>query len=63
MVFSSYLFLFGFLPLALAIYYLTPRRAKQLILVLLSYLFYGWGNPLFCLLMLATTTVDYVAGL
>jgi alginate O-acetyltransferase complex protein AlgI len=62
MVFSSYLFLFGFLPLALAIYYLTPRRAKQLTLALLSYIFYGWGNPLFCLLMLATTVVDYVAG-
>jgi alginate O-acetyltransferase complex protein AlgI len=63
MIFSSYLFLFGFLPLALAIYYWTPTRARQLSLVLLSYIFYGWANPLFCLLMLATTFVDYLAGL
>lgn len=62
MIFSSYLFLFGFLPLALGFYYLTPVRARQLTLTVLSYIFYGWGNPLFCLLMLSTTAVDYIAG-
>jgi alginate O-acetyltransferase complex protein AlgI len=62
MIFSSYLFLFGFLPIALASYYAAPQRARLLVLTVLSYIFYGWGNPLFCLLMLATTLVDYVAG-
>ena len=63
MVFSSYLFLFYLLPLALIGYYAVPRRAKQLVLVLFSYLFYGWANPLFLLLLLGTTLIDYAAGL
>jgi len=63
MVFSSLIFLFQFLPLALLLYYLAPRRGKHLLLVLLSYAFYGWANPLFVLLMLWSTLVDYVCGL
>lgn len=63
MVFSSHLFLFYFLPAALLFYYLAPRRARHLVLTAFSYLFYGWTNPLFMLLMLASTLVDYVAGL
>jgi alginate O-acetyltransferase complex protein AlgI len=63
MVFSSYLFLFYFLPLALALYYASPRRLRHTALTALSYLFYGWANPLFVLLLFASTTVDYLAGL
>ncbi len=63
MVFSSYLFLFGFLPLALALYYLAPRRAKHFILTLLSYGFYGWANPAFVVLLVFSTVVDYFCGL
>ena len=63
MVFSSHLFVFYFLPLALLLYYAVPRRAQHLLLTLLSYLFYGWANPLFVLLMLASTLIDYVCGL
>ncbi|MCP4664178.1 MAG: hypothetical protein GY856_53015, partial [bacterium] len=63
MVFSSHLFCFYFLPLALAIYYALPRRARHLGLTLLSYLFYGWANPPFVLIMLFSTAVDYVCGL
>ena len=63
MVFSSHLFVFYFLPLALLLYYASPRRAQHLLLTLLSYLFYGWANPLFVLLMLASTLIDYVCGL
>lgn len=63
MVFSSYLFLFYFLPLALLSYYAVPRRAKHLILTSVSYIFYGWSNPLFSLLLLLSTLIDYVAGL
>jgi alginate O-acetyltransferase complex protein AlgI len=62
MVFSSYLFLFYFLPLALALYYASPRRAQHLMLTSLSYVFYGWANPLFVPVLLASTTVDYAAG-
>ena len=63
MVFSSYLFLFFFLPLALLGYYAAPVRWRQLVLTLFSYLFYGWANPWFCLLMLFNTSVDYTNGL
>ncbi len=63
MVFSSYLFLFYFLPAALLLYYVVPRRAKHLLLTLVSYLFYGWANPLFVFLLAFSTTVDYFCGL
>jgi alginate O-acetyltransferase complex protein AlgI len=63
MVFSSYLFLFYFLPAALLLYYTAPRRAKHLVLTALSYLFYGWANPLFVVLLFISTLIDYVCGL
>jgi alginate O-acetyltransferase complex protein AlgI len=63
MVFSSYLFLFYFLPLALALYYASPRRLKHFVLTVLSYIFYGWANPLFVVLLLISTLIDYACGL
>ena len=63
MVFSSHLFLFYFLPLVLLLYYLSPRRGKHLLLTLVSYVFYGWANPLFMVLMFVSTLIDYVCGL
>jgi alginate O-acetyltransferase complex protein AlgI len=62
-VFSSHLFIFYFLPLVLALYYLIPRRGKHLFLTIASYVFYGWANPYFVLLMLYSTLIDYVCGL
>ncbi len=63
MVFSSYLFLFGFLPVALALYFAAPQRLRNLVLTLVSYVFYGWTNPAFCLLLLLSTTIDWICGL
>jgi alginate O-acetyltransferase complex protein AlgI len=63
MVFSSHIFLFYFLPLSLICYYLMPRRGKNVMLTGISYIFYGWSNPLFTLLMLFSTIVDYCCGL
>ena len=63
MVFSSHLFAFYFLPLALLLYYGSPRRARHLLLTLASYVFYGWANPAFMGLMLLQTLIDYLAGL
>jgi alginate O-acetyltransferase complex protein AlgI len=63
MVFSSYLFLFYFLPAALLLYYVMPRRGRHLALTALSYAFYGWANPLFIILLLVSTLVDYACGL
>lgn len=63
MVFSSYIFIFWFLPLALLIYYLLKRKWRNGWLTLISYVFYGWTNPLFVLLMLLSTCIDYYCGL
>jgi alginate O-acetyltransferase complex protein AlgI len=63
MVFSSPLFLFYFLPAALLLYYAAPRRAKHFVLTAVSYVFYGWANPLFSFLLLLSTLIDYIAGL
>ncbi len=63
MVFSSHVFLFYFLPLALAGYFAAPERMRQGILTIFSYAFYGWANPLFMGLMLFSTLIDYVCGM
>jgi alginate O-acetyltransferase complex protein AlgI len=66
MVFSSHLFLFYFLPVALAGYYLlagASQRLRNLWLVVTGYIFYGWAEPRFVLLMFATTTLDWLLSL
>ncbi len=63
MVFSSHIFLYYFLPLSLLLYFSVPVRRRNLLLTGLSYLFYGWSNPLFTLLLLFSTVVDYRCGL
>ncbi|HPZ90880.1 MAG: MBOAT family protein [Firmicutes bacterium] len=62
MVFSSLLFIFYFLPAALGLYYLAPRRYKNLVLFLCSLFFYAWGEPVYIVLMLFSAAVDYSAG-
>ena len=63
MVFSSYVFVFVYLPVILVGYYLSPRRLQHFVLARFSYGFYGWANPAFVLLMLFSTVVDYGCGL
>lgn len=62
MVFASTIFLYYFLPLFLAVYYLTPGRGKSLVIAVASYVFYGWWRPDFVILMLISTVVDYRCG-
>ena len=63
MVFSSFVFLFLFLPFTLAVYYLAPGRAKNGILFFMSLIFYAWGEPIYILIMLFSTVFDYLNGL
>jgi alginate O-acetyltransferase complex protein AlgI len=63
MVFSSETFLFLFLPLFLAIYYLTPARGRSLVILFASYLFYGWWRFDFLLLLFLTTLWTFCIGL
>ncbi len=61
MVFSSHIFLFYFLPAVLLTYYLLPRYRNSF-LTLASYVFYGWWEPWFVLLMMTSTVLDFVCG-
>ena len=62
MVFSSTIFLFGFLPLSLLIYYVMPMRIRNLALFLLSLVFYGFGEPTYVAVMLFSVAVAYLTG-
>lgn len=63
MVFSSLLFLFVFLPIFLMMYFISPRKGRNLILFLFSLLFYAWGEPIYVIIMLFSTVFDYSIGL
>ena len=63
MNFSSIPFLFFFLPLVFALYYLVPRKAKDVCLVVFSLVFYAWGGLSHTLLLVLTILVDYACGL
>jgi len=63
MVFSSHIFLFYFLPLVLALYYATPRSLRTALIAISSYVFYGWANPIWAVIMFFGSSVDYVCGL
>ena len=62
MVFSSLLFLFRFLPIVLLIYYLSPKKVRNLVLFLASLMFYAWGEPVYVCLLLFSTVLDYTMG-
>ncbi len=62
MVFSSLLFMFLYLPAVMLIYYITPRKFRNVMLLVANLIFYGWGEPVLVLLMLFSTFVDYFHG-
>src|SRR5215207_4050927 len=63
MVFSSQIFIFYFLPLVLGLYYVLPFRARTALIAISSYVFYGWANPIWAVIMFFGCSVDYVCGL
>ena len=63
MIFPSQIFLFVFLPLLLAVYYLVRRRYRNTVLLLFSYLFYTWGSGQFLFILVGSTIADYYFGL
>ena len=62
MVFSSLTFLQIFLPLCLLVYFVSPDKGKNFVLLVFSLLFYAWGEPIYILLILFSTAVDYTCG-
>src|SRR3954471_15840417 len=62
MVFTTHLFVFYFLPAVLLLYYLLPFKWRTGLLALCSYIFYGWANPWWAVLMFGSSMVDYLCG-
>ena len=63
MLFSSTTFLFVFLPIVLAIYFICPKRFRNLVLLISSLIFYAWGEIKYLLVMLVTILVNYILAL
>ncbi|HIW40711.1 MAG TPA: MBOAT family protein [Candidatus Mediterraneibacter vanvlietii] len=62
MLFSSITFLFLFLPIVMAVYYIVPFKAKNIILLLASLVFYAWGEPVYVILMILSIVMNYFCG-
>ena len=63
MLFSGIPFLYYFLPAVLLVYFLVPCRLRNGVLLLSSLIFYGWGEPKYVVLMIATIAAFYLCGL
>ena len=63
MVFSTPYFLFLYLPAVLLLYYISPLKLRNFVLLVFNLLFYGWGEPKYILIMLFSTVFDYCNGL
>ncbi len=63
MVFSSITFLFYFLPIVLGIYYIVPKKCKNIVLLIASFLFYFFGEPTYVILMAFSILITYIFGI
>ena len=63
MVFSGIEFLYYFLPAVMLIYFFAPKRLKNLMLFVSGLGFYAWGEPIYVIVMIISTAVDYTAGM
>ena len=63
MVFSGIPFLYYFLPLTLLLYFAAPRRLKNAVLLIMSLVFYGWGEPRYLIFMVLSILQGYIFGL
>ena len=64
MIFADLVFIYMFLPVNLAIYYLSKNKVyRNLVLILFSLFFYSWGEPVWVCLLIFSSLVDYTCGL
>ena len=63
MLFSSIPFLYYFLPSVLILYFIVPNKLKNTVLMLSSLVFYGWGEPKYVVLMIASIVIGYFSGI
>ncbi len=62
MVFSSIVFLYIFLPIMLLIYFIVPKKFKNLIMIIASFIFFAWGEIRYIIIMLLLAVMDFVCG-
>ena len=63
MVFSTPVFLFYFLVLTLLVYYLVPRKLRNVVILISSQVFYYWGEQTYVVIMFLSTAIDFAHGL
>ena len=63
MVFSSLTFLFFYLPVVLVMYFAAPLHWRNVVLLIVSLFFYGWGEPVYITIMVVSILIDYSHGL
>ncbi len=63
MVFSTPVFLFCFLTLTLIMYYIVPRKFRNVVLFVMSMVFYFWGERIYAIIMIISTIVDFTHGM
>ena len=63
MLFTSISFLYYFLPALIIIYFITPKKYKNIILLIASLLFYLYGEPKYVFLMIAEIIIAYIGAI
>lgn len=63
MVFTSSIFIFLFLPILFIIYFISPKKIKNYILLIFSLIFYYFGGPSYIIIMLLIVFLDYIFAL
>ncbi|HKM29851.1 MAG TPA: MBOAT family O-acyltransferase [Bacilli bacterium] len=63
MLFSSISFLYYFLPIVLVVYFITPKKGKNFVLLIASLIFYFFGEPIYCILMIGSSLLGFIHGL
>lgn len=62
MLFSSITFLFMFLPITMAVYYIVPKNFRNIVMLFASIFFYAWGEPVYIILMVLSILLNYFCG-
>ncbi len=63
MVFSSLIFMFLYLTIVMTVYYLLPRKWRNTFLMIANLVFYGYGEPIYIILMMFSITMNYAFGI
>lgn len=63
MVFSSLIFIFRFLPVFIAVYYITPYKYKNLCILIFNLFFYSFGEPKYFPIMISSIIIDYIVSI